>query len=141
MAPRVKLSDEMAPGSGIAKRTIAGINCGVRMAGSIEPNESSGGREDVVRLRVTGELDLHQFRPRDLPELLPAWFEECRTAGIPAVRVIHGKGTGTLRAGVHALLPRLPDLVVSWSYPAPAEAGGWGATLVQLQRAPGAARS
>jgi dsDNA-specific endonuclease/ATPase MutS2 len=113
----------------------------MRMAGSSETNESSGGEEGMVRLRVTGDLDLHHFRPRDLAELLPAWFEECRAAGIPAVRVIHGKGTGTLRAGVHALLPRLPDLVVAWSYPAPAEAGGWGATIVQLQRAPGPVRS
>ncbi len=88
-----------------------------------------------VAIQVTGELDLHTWRPRDLPELLPAWFGECRRLGIPAVRVIHGKGTGALRSGVHALLPRLTEDVASWSHPAPDAAGGWGATLVHLKPA------
>lgn len=105
-----------------------------------------------VVLRVSGDLDLHTFRPRDLPELLPAWFEECRDKGILTIRVIHGKGTGTLRTGVHRLLEKMtlsapsPDvlaaspaaprksaaLVKSWTFPAPEAAGGWGATVVQL---------
>ena len=87
---------------------------------------------DPIQIQVSGDLDLHTFRPRDLPELLPAWFEECRKQGILTVRVIHGKGSGALRGGVHALLPRLTDCVGSWSYPAPESAGGWGATLVHL---------
>ena len=91
--------------------------------------------DEPIRLLVSGDLDLHTFRPRDLPELLPAWFEECRALGISTVRVIHGKGTGTLRSGVHSLLPRLTDCVASWTHPAPDSAGGWGATLVQLKPA------
>ena len=87
---------------------------------------------EPVRIQVTGDLDLHTYRPRDLPELLPAWFGECQSLGILTVRVIHGKGSGSLRAGVHALLPRLGGQVASWSFPAPDLAGGWGATLVQL---------
>ena len=91
--------------------------------------------EDPIRIAVSGNLDLHTFRPRDLPDLLPAWFEECRARGIFTVRVIHGKGTGTLRSGVHAILPCLTECVASWTYPAPDSAGGWGATLVQLKPA------
>jgi DNA-nicking Smr family endonuclease len=87
---------------------------------------------EPVRIQVSGDLDLHTYRPRDLPELLPAWFGECQRLGILTVRVIHGKGSGSLRAGVHALLPRLGGQVASWSFPAPDVAGGWGATLVQL---------
>ena len=94
----------------------------------IEP-EPSG----AVRIEVTGDLDLHTFRPRDLPELLPAWFGECQTRGILTVRVIHGKGTGALRRGVHALLQDMSSQVVSWSHPAPDSAGGWGATMVHLR--------
>ncbi|MES2470190.1 MAG: Smr/MutS family protein [Verrucomicrobiota bacterium] len=95
--------------------------------------ESAGPPVDPIRIEVSGDLDLHTYRPRDLPDLLPAWFEECRARGILTVRVIHGKGSGSLRAGVHALLPRLTEHVVSWTHPAAGASGGWGATIVQLK--------
>jgi DNA-nicking Smr family endonuclease len=79
---------------------------------------------------VTNELDLHTFRPSELGELLPEYFSECLRLGIRGVRVIHGKGTGTLREGVHALLRRLPE-VAEFHYPA--ADGGWGATWVILR--------
>ena len=94
--------------------------------------ESAGPPDRPVQVEVTGDLDLHTFRPRDLPDLLPAWFEECRARGILTVRVIHGKGSGSLRTGVHALLPRLAGHVASWTHPAAGAAGGWGVTIVQL---------
>ena len=94
--------------------------------------ESAGPPDEPIRVQVTGELDLHTYRPRDLPDLLPAWFEECRAKGILTVRVIHGKGSGNFRAGVHALLPRLAEHVATWTHPAAGAAGGWGATIVQL---------
>lgn len=84
------------------------------------------------RIEVGSELDLHTFRPRDLPDLLPAWFEECRRKGIRQVRVVHGKGSGTLREGVHALLRQLPE-VAEFQYPAGAGSGSWGATWVFLR--------
>ncbi len=87
---------------------------------------------DPLPVTVSGDLDLHTFRPRDLPDLLPAWFGECRDLGILTVRVIHGKGTGSLRQGVHALLPRLSSHVRTWTWPAPQAAGSWGVTLVHL---------
>jgi DNA-nicking Smr family endonuclease len=84
-----------------------------------------------VTLPITGELDLHTFRPADLGVLLPAYFAECVAHGIYEVRVIHGKGTGTLRTGVHQLLAKLPE-VASFAL-ADAANGGWGATWVQLR--------
>ena len=95
--------------------------------------ESAGPPDRPVQVEVTGDHDLHTVRPRDLPDLLPAWFEECRARGILTVRVIHGKGSGSLRTGVHALLPRLAGHVASWTHPAAGAAGGWGATIVQLK--------
>ncbi|MDO8540231.1 MAG: Smr/MutS family protein [Opitutaceae bacterium] len=83
-------------------------------------------------LPITGELDLHTFRPSDLGELLPAYFDECRSRGILEVRVIHGKGTGTLRTTVHALLRRLPH-VESFRL-GDETSGSWGATIVTLCR-------
>ena len=83
-------------------------------------------------LPITGELDLHTFRPGDLGELIPAYLAECAARGLREVRIVHGKGTGTLRATVHALLRRSP-LVQSFRL-GNEHTGSWGATLVTLQR-------
>ncbi|PTX97935.1 Smr/MutS family protein [Opitutus sp. ER46] len=87
-----------------------------------------------VPLPITGELDLHTFRPADLGELIPAYLGECERAGLREVRIIHGKGTGTLRTTVHALLRRSP-LVASFRL-GDETSGSWGATLVQLRPRP-----
>lgn len=84
-----------------------------------------------VVVPIDWELDLHTFQPRDIPELIPAWLEACAAKGIRTVRIIHGKGTGTLRATVHALLQRSP-LVHSFR-PGDETTGGWGATLATLK--------
>jgi dsDNA-specific endonuclease/ATPase MutS2 len=44
---------------------------------------------------------------------------------------VHGKGTGILRARVHAVLKKLPT-VASFGL-AGENAGGWGATIVRLK--------
>ncbi|HYD82414.1 MAG TPA: Smr/MutS family protein [Opitutus sp.] len=82
-------------------------------------------------LPITGELDLHTFRPSDLGELIPAYLAECAARNIREVRIVHGKGTGTLRSSVHALLQRSP-LVQSFRL-GDEHSGPWGATLVTLR--------
>ena len=82
-------------------------------------------------LPIDGVLDLHTFRPQDIGDLVPAYLDECRARGILQVRVVHGKGVGNLKRGVHALLARLPQ-VVSFSE-AGAHFGGSGATIVNLR--------
>jgi DNA-nicking Smr family endonuclease len=89
---------------------------------------------EPVRLPIEDVLDLHTFSPRDVPELLEDYFDECLKAGIFSVRLIHGKGSGILKKRVHALLKRNP-LVAAFK-DAPPDAGGWGATLVELQHEP-----
>jgi dsDNA-specific endonuclease/ATPase MutS2 len=88
--------------------------------------------EAPVPLPITGELDLHTFLPRDLGQLIPAYLEECTARGIHEVRIVHGKGTGTLRTTVHALLQRNP-LVASFRL-GDETSGSWGATIVTLRR-------
>jgi dsDNA-specific endonuclease/ATPase MutS2 len=83
-----------------------------------------------VELPIDGFLDLHTFRPADVKDLLPEYIALCREKGILQVRIIHGKGTGTLRKTVHAVLRRLPG-VDSFRL-AGEEGGGWGATIVIL---------
>lgn len=86
--------------------------------------------EEAIEVPIEGELDLHTFRPSDVGSLVPEYLEACRERNIFEVRVIHGKGTGTLRQTVLAILKRLP-CVVSYRQADPI-AGGWGATIVKL---------
>ena len=89
--------------------------------------------QEPFEIPIDGVLDLHNFQPRDIKDLLPHYLSICRGKGILQVRIIHGKGSGSLRDTVHAILKRLPE-VVSFSV-AGHDAGGWGATIVVL-RAP-----
>lgn len=99
------------------------------------PPEEPEGEDPVgdrpVQVPIDGVLDLHTFRPRDVPELVPDWLDECRAASITEVRIIHGKGKGTLRRTVHAILDRRDD-VVEYGL-APPGRGGWGATVAVLR--------
>ncbi|MDH3567798.1 MAG: Smr/MutS family protein, partial [Desulfobacteraceae bacterium] len=65
------------------------------------------------------------------PDLLADYFYACIDAGIYSVRIVHGKGRGILKKRVQELLKKNP-LVESYKN-APLEAGGWGATLVELK--------
>ena len=87
--------------------------------------------EAIVPLPITGELDLHSFRPQDLGELIPDYIEECRAKGIYKIRIVHGKGIGNVRRSVEAILSRHPD--VESFVQASEQLGGWGATIVMLR--------
>jgi len=88
--------------------------------------------DDPVEMPIDGVLDLHTFSPKDVKDLVPEYLEECLRRGILLVRIIHGKGTGTLKGIVHGLLKKDPR-VASFEDADPM-AGGWGATLVRLRR-------
>lgn len=88
--------------------------------------------DEPVKIPIDGVLDLHTFSPREVSSLLPEYLEECRQRGIFQVRVIHGKGRGTLRQTVWALLGRDPSVATFRS--GELGEGGWGATIVQLRK-------
>jgi dsDNA-specific endonuclease/ATPase MutS2 len=84
-----------------------------------------------LAIPITDELDLHTFLPAEISHLLDDYFAECRLRGLLRVRVIHGKGTGTLRATVHAHLRR--STAVASFATGDENSGGWGATIVILK--------
>jgi len=102
-------------------------------AASATRREARSGRLRLVEVPIDGTLDLHTFLPREVKELVPEYLAECRRRGILEVRIIHGKGIGSLRRQVHAIVGRLPE-VDSFRL-AGESAGGWGATLVTLRPA------
>lgn len=94
-------------------------------------DEGHGGELEPFELPIDGILDLHAFKPRDVKELVADYLAACRERGILQVRIIHGKGTGSLRRTVHSTLGRMSE-VISFHL-AEEVAGGWGATIVVLR--------
>jgi dsDNA-specific endonuclease/ATPase MutS2 len=84
-----------------------------------------------IRLPIKDVFDLHTVSPRDVKFVVEEYLIEANRMGLKALRIIHGRGTGVQRELVRAVLARTP-FVVSYS-DAPAEAGGWGATIVTLR--------
>ena len=85
---------------------------------------------DPVEFEITDELDLHTFRPSEVGDLVPDYIELALEKGYKRVRIIHGKGIGTLRTTVHRILERDPR-VVRFEQAGGTE-GGWGATIAWL---------
>ncbi len=87
---------------------------------------------DPLEIPINGTLDLHTFSPKEVKDLVPEYLAACRENGIFQVRIIHGKGIGTLREIVHGILSKLTT-VESFRV-AEETAGGWGATIVILKK-------
>ena len=86
--------------------------------------------DEPIEIPITDVFDLHTIASRDVKAATEAYLEEAHRLGLTALRIIHGRGIGAQREMVRSILSRTP-YVVHFS-DAPAEAGGWGATLVTL---------
>ncbi|MBN1551764.1 Smr/MutS family protein [bacterium] len=75
-------------------------------------------------------IDLHTFDPSETESVLDAYLEAAIEKGFQTVRIIHGRGMGVQRSIVRSYLSR--NTRVSRFNDAPAEDGGWGATIVYL---------
>jgi dsDNA-specific endonuclease/ATPase MutS2 len=81
-----------------------------------------------VVLPVEDHLDLHAFRPRDVPDVVREYVESAWAQGLPLVRLIHGRGVGVQRAAVHRVLDGHPRVLRFWDAPD----SHLGATVAQL---------
>ena len=84
-----------------------------------------------VVLEIRDEIDLHAIPPKQVRAVVEAYLVEARARGFRRVRLIHGKGIGVQREIVRAQLARTP-FVRAWR-DAPADAGGPGATIAELE--------
>ena len=87
--------------------------------------------EEPVRIPITDVFDLHTVPPRDVKPIIEEYLEEAHRLGFKALRIIHGRGIGVQREMVRSILGKTA-FVESFS-DAPAEAGGWGATIITLR--------
>jgi DNA-nicking Smr family endonuclease len=87
--------------------------------------------EEPLRIPVSDVFDLHTIHPRDVRAAVEAYLEEASAIGLKALRIIHGKGIGVQREIVRGVLARSP--LVAGFRNAAEDAGGWGATLVDLK--------
>ena len=76
------------------------------------------------------ELDLRGQRADEAVLTFEGHLDEAFRAGLPAIRIIHGKGTGALRAAIREALARHP--LVRRYETAPPREGGDGVTIAVL---------
>jgi len=87
-------------------------------------------KNEVTKYPIDGILDLHTFHPRDVADVTEEYLRVCQIEGILRVRIIHGKGTGTLRRLVQDVLEQSP-IVEVWH--TSTDRSSWGATIVTLK--------
>jgi dsDNA-specific endonuclease/ATPase MutS2 len=104
----------------------------VRAAGAVR--EGDAVTIEAVPVALEDALDLHPFRPAEIPDIVAEYLDRVHAAGLASVRLVHGRGRGVQRAAVRRVLAGSP-LVADFG-DAPADRGGWGATVVTLRRGP-----
>jgi len=77
------------------------------------------------------ELHLRGMRAEDALDEMDHYLDDAYAAGLPYARIVHGKGTGTLRQAVRQALGASP-LVASWENALDNE-GGEGVTIVHFK--------
>jgi DNA mismatch repair protein MutS2 len=92
--------------------------------------DDSSNRHTVLASSPGMELDLRGQRAEDALDMLDRYLEKAYMAGLPFVRIIHGKGTGKLRQEVRTALKDHPQ-VTSFEEGGPKE-GGEGVTVAKL---------
>ena len=80
---------------------------------------------------VSGELDIHGMRAAEAADEVRKYLDNAVLAGLPSVRILHGRGTGALRQIVHEALQEYP-YIANYQY-APFNEGGEGVTVATFK--------
>ncbi len=87
---------------------------------------------EPVVWEIRDVIDLHSIPPPQVGSVVEEYLQEAYLKGFPFVRIIHGKGIGVRREAVRRILDR--TVFVNGYHDAPPEAGGLGATVVELAK-------
>ena len=78
---------------------------------------------------IEAELDLHSFRPKEIPSVVDEYLVAAHAEGFRRVRIVHGRGIGVQRGIVQKVLDA-HELVAAFDDD---HASHLGATLVELR--------
>lgn len=118
---------ELSPWSATVEENLAAARSRRRK----EPVESKSKAEFSLPVSPGIELDLRGQRADDALDAMERYLDSAYLAGLPFVRIIHGKGTGKLRQSVRETLSHHPH-VKSFDSGGDKE-GGEGVTVVKLK--------
>jgi DNA mismatch repair protein MutS2 len=93
-------------------------------------NTHAAGRPTLFRPSPGMEIDIRGQRAEDALDVLETYLSNAYSAGMPFVRIIHGKGTGRLRQVIREAL-KASELVKSYEEGGDKE-GGEGVTIAHL---------
>ena len=146
---RVFLTDVPTPGEAITSPDASGelevklgslrARINVKQIASVEKGGGSPDTTDyrsrpeeqlVATSRPSPELDLRGMTVDEALPLVDQRLDDAARAGIAELRIIHGKGTGTLRQAVREMLRK--HALVRTSASAESRAGGDGVTVVEI---------
>jgi len=122
---RAKLSDVQRSGQ-VMQLDSASYSSSVRRPVSTEVKT----RPEVFKPSPGMELDLRGQCAADALDALERYIDSAYLAGMPFVRIIHGKGTGKLREAVHQALKDMA--YVKRFEPGQEKEGGDGVTIAHL---------
>ena len=120
----------------ISKRQAAAEAAGASSASKEARKQAATVQSSVVspryedRPEIAMQLDMRGWRVEAALEELETYLNDAAMSGMSSVRIVHGKGTGALRAAVREQLAHHP-LVKSFTS-APPRDGGDGVTIVKL---------
>ena len=122
---------------GAMKTTVKASACRFAGRAKQEPKEAERGARAAAGALLTKaasvgrEIDLRGCLVDEGEQLLAKFIDDAQLAGLKDILVIHGKGTGALRKGLHAYL-KAHKSVRSFAI-ADMDEGGLGATVVKLK--------
>jgi len=102
-----------------------------RVGGSSpEPAQQTGGGTEMAALEASPSIDVRGERVDEARRRVQHFLDDAVAAGLDTVEILHGKGTGALRAALHEMIADRPDIADYRK--APIEEGGAGVTKVDL---------
>lgn len=125
---------EVGEGQGRLQEAVSGVGVRARVVAGGVVRVGDAVLVEAVAVPFEDALDLHPFRPDEVPGVVREYLDQARVAGLGEVRIIHGRGRGVQRETVRRILAG-SSLVTAFG-DAPFERGGWGATLVRLRTVP-----